>query len=442
MRSVAGKLRKKDSTAILNSLYGGVVPNRGLEHIMVGRKEEVTQILKDLEAVKDGASLIKFIIGPFGSGKTFLQALIQQVAFSEKFVVGKVDFDTNRRLYGSEGKSVATYSEMMKNLSVATSPDGNALPIILDQWISDVQTKTMQEKGYGSVAYDNPQFIKDVEHEIAETATKMDRLVGGFDFVRVLMQYFKGFVEDNNSLQRSALRWLRGEYSTKTEARADLGVRDIINDSNYYDYIKVIAQFVRQIGYSGLVVNFDEAINLYKITHPQARDKNYETILKIFNDTLQGNVSGLYIIFSGTPEFLEDERRGLYSYEAIKRRLVLNKFESSQFRDLSQPVIKLTALKHEELFLLLKNLVAIHAFHYDYEPTVIGGEVRSFIIQEYSRPGAVENLTASDIIRTFIGGLNILQQNPEFDRTKIFGVQDNSDTQTAKGTATGRFHSA
>ena len=439
---MAGKLRKKDSTAILNSLYGGVVPNRGLEHVMVGRKEEATQILKDLETVKDGASLIKFIIGPFGSGKTFLQALIQQVAFSEKFVVGKVDFDANRRLYGTGGKSVATYSEMMKNLSVATSPDGNALPIILDQWISEVQTKTMQEKGYGSVAYDNPQFIKDVEHEIAETATKMDRLVGGFDFVRVLMQYFKGFAEDNNGLQRSALRWLRGEYSTKTEARADLGVRDIIDDSNYYDYIKVIAQFVRQIGYSGLVVNFDEAINLYKITHPQSRDKNYETILKIFNDTLQGNVVGLYIIFSGTPEFLEDERRGLYSYEAIKRRLLSNKFESSEFRDLSQPVIKLTPLKYEELFLLLKNLVAIHAFHYVYEPNVLGEEIRSFIIQEYSRPGAVGNLTASDIIRTFIGGLNILQQNSKFDRTKIFGAQENSDALTPKSSAAGRFHSA
>ncbi len=439
---MAGKLRKKDSTAILNSLYGGVVPNRGLEHIMVGRKEEATQILKDLGTVKDGTSLIKFIIGSFGSGKTFLQALIQQVAFSEKFVVGKVDFDANRRLYGSEGKSVATYSEMMKNLSIATCPEGNALPIILDQWISEVQTKTMQDKGYGSVAYDNPQFIKDVEHEIAETATKMDGLVGGFDFVRVLMQYFKGFVEDNSHLQRSALRWLRGEYSTKTEARGDLGVRDIIDDSNYYDYIKVIAQFVRQIGYSGLVVNFDEAINLYKINHPQARDKNYETILKIFNDTLQGNVVGLYIVFSGTPEFLEDERRGLYSYEAIKRRLVLNKFESSEFRDLSQPVIKLTPLKQEELFLLLKNLVAIHGFHYDYEPNVLGEEIRSFIIQEYSRPGAAENLTASDIIRTFIGGLNILQQNSEFDRTKIFGAQDNSNVQTAKKPVAGRFHSA
>ncbi len=439
---MAGKLRKKDSTAILNSLYGGVVPNRGLEHIMVGRKEEATQILKDLETVKDGASVIKFIIGPFGSGKTFLQALIQQVAFSEKFVVGKVDFDANRRLYGSEGKSVATYTEMMKNLSLATSPDGNALPIILDQWISDVQTKTMQEKGYGSVAYDNPQFIKAVEHEITETATKMDRLVGGFDFVRVLLQYFKGFVEDDNFLQRSALRWLRGEYSTKTEARADLGVRDIIDDTNYYDYIKVIAQFVRQIGYSGLVVNFDEAINLYKITHPQSRDKNYETILKIFNDTLQGNVSGLYIIFSGTPEFLEDERRGLYSYEAIKRRLVLNKFESNEFRDLSQPVIKLTPLKQEELYLLLKNLIEIHAFHYDYESKVSGEEIRSFIIQEYSRPGALENLTVSDIIRTFIGGLNILQQNSGFDRSKIFGAQDSSKVLPPKNAAAGRFSSA
>lgn len=280
-----------------------------------------------------------------------------------------------------------------------------------------------------------------MEYEISETATKMDRLVGGFDFVRVLMQYFKGFVEDDNSLQRCALRWLRGEYSTKTEARGDLGVRDIIDDSNYYDYIKVMAQFIRQIGYSGLVVNFDEAINLYKITHPQSRDKNYETILKIFNDTLQGNVAGLYIIFSGTPEFLEDERRGLYSYEAIKRRLAINKFESNEFRDLSQPVIRLTPLKQEELYLLLKNLVEIHAFHYDYIPTVSSGEIRSLIIREYSRPGASENLTTSDIIRTFIGGLNILQQNSGFDRTKIFGDQEDPKSLPPKNAVAGRFTS-
>lgn len=439
---MAGKLRKKDTASILNSLYGGVVPNRGLEHIMVGRKEEATQILKELEAVREGASLIKFFIGPFGSGKTFIQALIQQVGFSEKFVVAKADFTPERRLYGSDGKAVATYSELMNQLSIATSPEGNALPIILDKWISEVQTQVMQEKGYGSVAFDDPQFIKDVEQHIAQSVNKMDELVGGYDFARILMQYFKGFATDNTDLQRCALRWLRGEYTTKTEARKDLGVRDIINDSNYYDYIKVMSQFVRSIGYSGLIVNLDEAINLYKITHPQSRAQQWESILKIYNDTLQGHVSGLYITFSGTPEFLEDERRGLFSYEALKGRLASNKFESEEFRDLSQPVVKLTPLKQEEVFLLLKNLITVHSFNYEYEARITDTEIQNFIIQEYSRPGAAENLTTRDIVKSFIGALNILQQNPGYDRTKIFGSPKEKIETPPANLAHARFQSA
>ena len=436
------KIRKKDSTAILTSLYGGVVPNRGLEHIIVGRTEEAKQILSDLETVRAGASIIKFFIGPFGCGKTFVQALIQQIAFKEKFVVGKVDFTPERRLYGSDGKALATYTELMKNLAVATSPEGNALPIILDKWISEVQAKVMQAKGYGSVEYNEPNFVNEVEQEIVRITAKMDELVGGFDFARILMQYFKGFREDNNDLQRRALRWLRGEYTTKTEARADLGVRDIIDDSNYYDYIKVMSQFVRQVGYSGLVVNFDEAINLYKINHLQTRDKNYETILKIYNDTLQGNVSGLYITFGGTNEFLEDERRGLYSYNAIKSRLVSNRYENEEFRDLSQPVIKLTPLKHNELFLLLRKLSEIHARHHEYENSILDSELEGFIVQEYSRPGSAENLTTRDIVRDFIGAMNILSQNPNFDRKQVFGEAKQLEIAPGKTGAAGRFHSA
>ena len=357
------KIKKRDSTAILNSLLGGVVPSRGLQYVMVGRAEEAKQIVSDLNIVKSGSSVIKLFIGLFGSGKSFIQALIQQVAFKEKFVVAKADFTPERRLYGNDGKAVAIYTELMKNLSIATVPEGGALPTILDKWIGDVQAKVVQEKNYGSVEFDNPEFVKDVEKEITAVIAKMDELTGGYDFSRILNLYFKGFIEDNNELQRKAIRWLRGEYKTKTEAKADLGVRDIIDDNNYYDYIKVLSQFVKQIGYSGLVVNFDEAINLYKITHPQTRDKNYETILKIYNDTLQGNVEGLYISISGTPEFLVDERRGLFSYGALKRRLQSNRFETNEYRDLSQPVINLTPLKHDETYVLLQKLRDIHSTH-------------------------------------------------------------------------------
>ncbi|MBE1555476.1 ATP-binding protein [Sporosarcina limicola] len=418
------KIKTRDSSAILNSLFGGVVPSRGLHYIMVGRADEAKQILIDLQNVKKGSSIIKFFIGPFGSGKSFIQALIQQIAFSENFVIAKADFTPERRLYGGEGKAVAIYTELMKNLSISTVPDGNALPTILDKWISEVQSSIAKEKDYDLVGLDNPSFVKDIENEIVNLVSKMDELTGGYDFSRILIQYFRGFVEDDTDLQRRALRWLRGEYGTKTEARADLGVREVINDNNYYDYIKVFSQFVKQIGYSGFVVNFDEAINLYKITHSQTRDKNYETILKIYNDTLQGNVEGLYVTIGGTPEFLEDERRGLFSYGALKRRLQSNRFETTEFRDYSQPVIKLLPLQHDETFVLMQKLRDIHAFHHGYISTVADGEIMSFIRGEYSRPGADEHLTVGDVIRTFLGALNIIHQNPSINRDGLFGEKN------------------
>ncbi len=313
-----------------------------------------------------------------------------------------------------------------------------ALPTILDKWISEVQMKVVREKGYGSVEFDNPDFVKDVEQEINSVVSKMDELVGGYDFARILTLYFKGFVEDNNELQRCTLRWLRGEYSTKTEAKQDLGVREIISDQNYYEYIKVLSQFVRQIGYSGLVINMDEAINLYKITHHQTRDKNYETILKVYNDTLQGNIEGLYITVGGTPEFLVDERKGLFSYGALKRRLQSNRFETHEFRDLSQPVINLAPLKHNETFVLLKKIRDIHAIHYGYDSIVRDEEIKSFIQEEYSRPGAEENLTVGDVIRNFIGALNILHQNTSYDRSKLFG-QPNENERNAETIISSRF---
>ncbi|MDR6123487.1 hypothetical protein QFZ87_003084 [Bacillus sp. SLBN-46] len=414
-------IKKRDSTAILNSLSGGVVPSRGLQYILVGRTQEAAQILKELNEVKKGSSVVKFFIGSFGSGKSFIQALIQQIALKENFVVTKADFTPERRLYGNEQKGVALYTELMKNISIFTVPEGGALSTIIDKWINDVQEQVVQMVGYHSIELDNPTFVEDVELEISRIISQMDVYTGGYDFARIITSYYQGFIQDDTELQRKALRWIRGEYRTKTEARSDLGVRDIINDDNYYNYIKILSQFVRQIGYSGFVINFDEAINLYKITHPHTRDKNYETILKIYNDTVQGNMEGLYINFSGTLEFLEDESRGLFSYGALKRRLETNRFETNEFRDLSQPVIKLKPLKQEETYVLLQKLRNIHAFHYGYQSTVTNEEMKKFIQQEYARVGTLENLTVGDVVRGFLGALNILHQNPNYDRSAIFG---------------------
>lgn len=424
------KIRKRDSAAILEALTGGVVPSRGLQHIMVGRTKEAEQILIDLKSVKAGSSIVKFFIGDFGSGKSFIQGLVKQVAFQYDFVVTNADFTAEKRLNGTD-KAIPLYTELINHLSTNISPEGNALSTIIDKWITKIQIKVKEEAGYGEIDFSNSDFVKDVGNMIVSEVIEMDSLSGGYDFSRVLNIYFNGFVKGDIEIQRKALRWMRGEYGTRTEARGDLGVRDIIDDHNYYDYIKVLSQFIRQIGYAGLVVNLDEAINLYKINHTQARERNYESILSIFNDCLQGNVEGLYFTFSGTSDFLKDERRGLYSYGALRRRLEVNRYETAEHRDLTQPVIELSPLKQEELFVLLQRIRGIHAGHYKYQANITDEEIKMFIIREFSLPGSEKFTTVGHIVKRFLDALNIIYLNPDFDRETIFKAHvDEENTET------------
>jgi P-loop Domain of unknown function (DUF2791) len=422
-------IRKKESTAILQSLGGGVVPRVGLEHIIVGRKRELEHIMKELQTVKEGASIVKFIIGDYGSGKSFLLSVIRHIAFKMKFVVCDADFTPERRMYGSDRKAVATYSECMRNLATATKPDGGALSTILEKWIDQQMSKVAVEMGAEQASLDDPEFVRAVQNAVFEQTAQMEALVGGYDFARVIHSYIKGYLDQDTNLMSNALRWLRGEYATKTEARQDLGVRTIIDDDNYYDYFKIISEFVASIGYSGLVILLDEAINLYKITHPQTREKNYEKILSIFNDSMQGKSQHMYIAFGGTHEFLENERKGLFSYPALKSRLTANRFESEQFRDLNQPVIRLSPLKLEETFVLVQKIRDIHEAHYEYTSGVTDAQIEQFLKGLYGRPGAEEFLTPREIVRDFIGGLNILQQNPTMDRQAVFAELVSEATQ-------------
>lgn len=414
------ELKKKDSTAILQSFGGGVVPRTGLEHVVVGRKLEIEQFVRELSTVKEGAAGTKFVIGDFGSGKTFLLYLVRHIALKQRFVVADADFTPERRLFASDGKGVALYSELMKNLSTVTKPDGGALQAIIDKWVSGMQTRVVSDLGLQGAAFNDPRLVQGVQDAIHTAMGKLEHLTGGYDFAEVLNAYYRGHVTDNDALTKAALRWLRGEYTSRSDARRDLSVKEIIGDDNWYDYVKVLARFVTEIGYAGLVVNLDEAINLYKITHSQNRSKNYELILAIYNDTMQGKVEHLYVLVGGTPEFLSDERRGLSSYEALKSRLQLNRFETEQFRDLTQPVIKLATLRPEELLALTHKLRDIHAKHYNYTPTVTDSDLAGFLAKLMSRPGAKQYLTAREVVRTLLMALNILFQNPTMIKESVF----------------------
>ena len=412
------KVSKRISSAILQSLGAGVVPRTGAEHIAVGRKVEIEALLHDLDdIIADGGATFRLIVGRYGSGKSFLLQLLRNYAFQGNFVVADADLSPQRRLTGSKNQGLALYRELLNNMATRTRPDGNAFATLLEKWISNIQSEIMKS----GVSPSSPGFASSVEQKIHDTVRDMEGMVHGFDFATVINAYWRGHQNGDDELKGAALRWLRGEYSTKTEARQALDVRVIIDDESWYDYIKLMAYFVRNIGYKGLIIFIDEAVNLYKISHTVSRNNNYERLLTIFNDTLQGKAEYLGVLIGATPQMVEDTRRGLFSYEALKTRLEESRFAREGLRDMSGPLVRLDILSHSEIYVLLQTIREIHGIHYKYDPKISDEQIKDFMSEVLSRIGADSLLTPREVIRDFVALLNILQQNPQETFESLLG---------------------
>ena len=413
------RVPRRIASVIINSLKGGVVPRVGLPYITVGREAEIGALLHDLELVADGGASFRFLVGRYGSGKSFLLQTIRNHAMGRGFVVADADLSPERRLHGTKGQGLATYRELISNLSTKTQPEGGALTLVLERWISGVQTQVAMSSG---LPPSDPAFAAEVERSIMAQIQQLQELVHGFDFARLLTLYWRAHLEGDDDTKAHVIRWFRGEYRTKTEARADLGVSVIITDDDWYDYLKLLAAFFRGAGYEGLVILVDELVNLYKIPNAISRQYNYEKILTMYNDTLQGRAHHLGIIMGGTPQSIEDRRRGIYSYEALRSRLAQGRFSGEGLTDLLAPVIRLQPLTHEELLVLIEKLADIHAGLFGYERVVGEADLVGFLQLEYGRVGADTHLTPREVIRDFVELLDILNQTPGLTVEEVLGA--------------------
>ena len=402
------RVPKRIATVLINSLKGGVVPRVGLPYITVGREAEIDALLRDLDIVSEGGASFRIVVGRYGSGKSFLLQTIRNHAMGKGFVVADADLSPERRLQGTKGQGLATYRELIRNLSTRTRPEGGALTLVLDRWISEVQASVAAD----GVLPEDPSFSAEVERRIFAVINDLHELVHGFDFARLLSAYYRAHVEGDDQTKANVAKWLRGEYRTKTEARAELGVSCVIGDDDWYDYIKLLARFLVGAGYAGLVVLVDELVNLYKIPHAVSRQYNYEKLLTMYNDAMQGRAEHLGIIMSGTPQCVEDRRRGLYSYEALRSRLTQGRFGREGLVDLLAPVIRLQPLTHEELLVLVEKLSDIHAGLFGYDRTLTEDDFIEFLQLELGRVGAETHITPREVIRDFIEMLDILMQDP------------------------------
>ena len=436
------RIPKRIAQTVLNSLKGGVVPRIGLPYITVGRKNEIEALLHDVEIISEGGASFRFIVGRYGSGKSFLIQTIRNYVMERGFIVADADLSPERRLQGTKGQGLATYRELISNLSTKTKPEGGALSLVLDRWINNIQAEAAQENG---LTPGDPALTQAVDKKIWAVTSSISELVHGFEFGRLLSAYYHAYVEGNDDLKMKVLRWFRGEYPTKRDAKEELGVNIIITDDDWYDYLKIFAVFFRLAGYTGMMIMIDELVNIYKIPNTITRQYNYEKMLTMYNDTLQGKAKYLGIIMGATPQAVEDKRRGVYSYEALRSRLAEGKFSRPGARDMLAPVIRLEALTAEEMLVLCEKLTAMHAGLYNYDPNLTTDDLADFIKIEYGRIGADQNITPREVIRDFIELLDLMYQNPgltltqlldsdEFTFTRSEAVSDETDSNYAEFT--------
>lgn len=406
--SVAPSIRQRDRDTILQALAAGVVPRVGLQHIQVGRAREIAALVQDIDRVVDGGAAIRFVIGEYGAGKTFFLNLVRLIALERRCVTIQADLAPDRRIHATGGQARGLYAEAVRNMATRTKAEGGALTSIVERFVTECVKAAESDGGT-------------VEKAIDERLRPLQEHLGGHDYATVLKTYWRGSEDSDEALKASALRWLRAEYPTKTEARQALGVRSIIDDADVYDSLKLLAVFVRLAGYAGLVVVFDEMVNIYKLQSSQARNQNFEQILRILNDVLQGGVEGLGFLFGGTPEFLMDSRRGLYSYQALQSRLVENSFATGGLVDMTGPVLRLQNLTPEELLVLLGNLRSVFACGDESKHLVPDEALTAFMDHCNRRIGEAYFRTPRNTIKAFVQFLRVLEQNPGTQWQELLG---------------------
>ena len=421
------KIPRRIAQTLINSLKGGVVPRVGLQYVTVGRTQEIDALLRDVEIITDGGASFRFIMGKYGSGKSFLLQTIRNYVMAKNFVVLDADLSPERRLQGTRGQGLATYKELVRNMSTKTKPEGGALSLILDRWISNVQQEVMAES---QLRMTDPALTKLVEKKISSVIYSLNEMVHGFDFARLLTLYYQAHVSGDDETKAKVLKWFRGEYNTKTEARQELGVNIVITDDDWYEYLKIFAAFLKQAGYAGMLVLIDELVDIYKIPNAITRQYNYEKILTMYNDAMQGKAQHIGFILCGTPQCMEDPRRGVYSYEALRSRLAEGHF-STEHKDLLSPVIRLLPLTNEEMLILIEKLADIHAGLYEYKQIVTQQDMVDFIEIEFSRIGADTHITPREVIRDFIEVLDIIYQNPGMKVRTLLGSESFTYAQNA-----------
>lgn len=421
------RINPKEADNIIKALEGGIVPRKGIQHLLVGRNEEVQEIISILDSIIEGCSDIRFWVGDFGSGKSFMLRTIESIAIQKNFVASTVDLTPTRRFYASDGKARALYSEIIDNIIVQTSQMGNAIDTILEEWINRIIMNVSERDNISMTELLMIENIQLIEKEILNVTSSFNSVGLSYELGQAITKYYEGIVKNNMVLKLKALRWIRGNIDTKTEAKRELGIEKIINDDNWYYAIKNLAELFLDIGYSGFVVNFDEAVNLYKLPLARTRERNYERVLNIFNECKSNTARGLYVNFGATRKTVFDENRGMSSYGAMKGRLGTEDIMNSKLLNTNRTVLPLKPLSVEDIYTLLENLNNIYNIYYTEDISMTTEHIKMYMEEQLNRPGADEFLTPRAVIKDYLEILDLIRQNPKESIDNIIYIKFGRD---------------
>ena len=408
------KINKRIAKTVLHALSGGTVPDNGLPYIAVGRRDEVAALTQDMEQVAEGYSTFRLLEGPYGTGKSFMLKLVKNEALLRGFVVMECELAPERKLCGTKREGLETYRCLMSRMSTRTCPGGNALEEVLDTWLDGCRERAAEE------GIEGEQELLDAVLKYGQPLKKkLTALPHGFDFYEVFWIYIKSALTGGLDQKDRALRWMRGEYRNRTEAKKALKVNAVIEDGDWFSYLKLWAVLVREIGYTGLYVLLDELTQITRnIVHSTTREHNFERLLSIYNDCYGNEARYMGMILCGIPSSIHDSKRGIFSYEALKSRLSNS---SLQGEDLYHaPVIRLSMLTAEEFVTLLERLEAMHALLHEREGYFTEEERIRFVNHEYHRIAASNHLTPREFIRDFLTILDLKSTVRTDDRMEDF----------------------
>lgn len=382
-----------ENKKLINSFKNGVVPEHHLDFIVTGRASEIEELRRCFHETQNDIGSVKFITGPYGSGKTFLLNYSKNLALDLGFVVAKIEVDSNFKFYNLE----QLYYHVMHNLYVHNnSYSKTTFENIFDLWIKKLQ----------SPAYRN-HAGKEIQYVISE--------IGKYNqsFSRAFLSYIKGKINGENELTNAIVSWITGEGNIPFQVKEKFNIKGNIDKSNSMDFLKAFTKLITLLGYHGMIIMIDEMDYILN-ERSDIRQKCYYNLRHLIDLTVSGQIPNTCFVFSGSHELFQSDK-GVSSYEALKQRLgTAIDTKKNMLLDIKQPVMHLKRLPFDIFSELSEKLTYIYKKVYELELDITTESLKNWVFLTYKEQGKeYSDVTIREFITKYIEIMDIIHQNPK-----------------------------